>query len=189
VTTPALTYKTVTLAAYETQRHAVSGTVFVCSSATAQFKLSFDGGEDVTMAQGWSVNWSAGFRFLVFGNPSASAVTLSYYAGNAAMAYASNQTVITIKDPATYFRAGALAISNGATLSLNGLDGVNVRKQIIITNLSANVDLDVLDPTGTKMATVIPRSVWTVETSGALKLQNNGGLQIDIRVAELFYSP
>jgi hypothetical protein len=185
---PFLTYKSVTLAAYETQSHAVSGSVFVCVSATAAFELSFDGGGPVVIDQGWSVSLAGeGFRFLVFHNTSGAAITITYYAGNAAMAYASQQTIFTVKDPATYVKAGDESIANSQTLTYAGSDGAHIRKQIVVTNLDSNSDLDILDAAGDLCATVFPRSAWTIETSGQVSVENNSGAGISLRVAEIFY--
>lgn len=186
---PFLTYKSVTLPAYSSQSHAVTGTVFVCVSATAAFELSFDGQSRVTMDQGWSVDLRPeGFRFLVFHNTTGAAITITYYAGNAVMAYASQQTIFQVKDPATYVLAGAESIANAEQIDYSGEDSGNARKQFIVTNLDTDRDLDVLDANGDLCATVFPRSAWTVETSGLLSLKNNSGAGLSIRVAEIFYA-
>jgi len=187
--TPFLGYKTVTLLPYDTQPMGITGSVLVFDTSTASFLLSMDGGEYFQIRAGWSINLGDGtFSRLIFQNPTGAAITIGFYVGNAAMAYASQATILTVKDPATYVKAGAVQINAGATLQYNGTDGANVRKQIVVTNLDAALDLDVLDQAGNPCGLVFARSAWTIGTSGLVQLKNNQAAPLAIRVAEIFYA-
>jgi hypothetical protein len=187
-----LTYKSLNLPAYAVVPMAVSGSVFVCKSSTAIFYLSLDGGEEFPIEQGWSINLQGdeGFRNLIFHNRSGAAIAIEFYAGSSVMYYASQDTVFYSLDPATYAKAGAVNIDAGATIEYAGTDGAggNVRRQIVITNLDVNLDLQVLDKDGTLCATVFPRSAWTIETSGKVSVKNNNGAAMSINIAETFYA-
>lgn len=186
---PFLTFKTITLAAYETRPFATTGSVFVCKTASAPFVMNFDGEEDFDMDQGWSIDVTPNlFRMIVFKNLTAAAVTISFYAGGSALSYSSQNTVILAKNPATYIKAGALTIDPDQTITLSGVDGAKTRKQIVITNLENDTDLQVLDPANDVCATVLRRSAWTIETSGVLRIHNGNGIAMAINVAEVFYA-
>lgn len=183
------TSKSFVLAPYQVLPVSVRAAVFSCAVASAEFQISFDGGEYFPMQQGWTVdNRPNLFSQITFYNPTGTAITVTFYAGASAMFYSPPTTMAVIKNAPTYVKAGAYSIGAGETFDFNGLDGVKVRKQIIFTNLDDSVDLDVLDAAGSGCATVFPRSAWTVEASGKVSLKNNNGDDVTIRVAEIFYA-
>jgi len=175
-----LTFQTITLAAYELRPVAITGSVFVCKSATARFKMRFDAGEEIDMDQGWSVvvgneMWGR----LVFINTTAAEITLSFYAGSNAMQYASQATTMSVKPVSTRLVVGGPStisvLPAGTAYTIPGTNAGQIRKQIVITNLDGSRNLLIyagpllLDHA---CACVFPETAWTIESDVSLTIYN-----------------
>lgn len=186
-------YFDVTLAAYETRALSVTGAMFFCRSSTAQFWLNIDGGEDFPLEQGFAFRTPDGnyWNNIVLKNRSATALQVTGYIGSSLVTYAPpvEQINLAVKLAPTILRPNAATnLAAGATLTLAGTYLGKNRKQIVVTNLSAAGDLQILDSAGTVGAIAFPRSAWTIETSDTVKVKNNTGLLIDLQVLEIFYT-
>ena len=168
------------------------GNYFLCVTADNPFKVQFEGGERVDMAPGFAVNFrTVGvFNQIWFYNAQSVAVTVTYYVTNGSVEYFSAiQTVIFNKAAGSYTKGGgATVLANGGSLTFNGLDGTNLRKQIVVTNMSATATLDLQDGSGLVFGAVFPQQAWTLETNGVVKVVNNSGANATVRVGEAFYS-
>ena len=183
---PSLSFKTTTLPAFASLPMGVSGNFFYCSAATAPFKLSFDGGEELDVNAGFNVALDAGedYRFLVFRNPTAADISISYFTGRGSVNYILPALLVTATNAATYSKGSGIMYRANATYS--GLDGTKTRKQFVLTNLDASSTIYVQDGSGNDLGAVFPLSAWTIETSGALIVNNPSGA--NFLVGELFYA-
>lgn len=185
-----LIFRTVVLKPGETRSIAQAGAVFFCKSATAVFGLSIDGNQEIDFDAGWQLaiapsNWKS----LFLHNYSATDnCTITYYLGSSTVAYASQTLTFFSKLAPTTPLGNVITIAAGQTLTFNGVNGTQVRKQIIFANCDPGAGLDVLDGNGTQMGYVFASTSWTVECSGTIKLKNNNAGAVAIRVGEIFYT-
>lgn len=187
-----LTYRTVVVPAYTTLPIAQSGSVFFCSAASGNFNLTLDGGETLNMSAGWEINVGdkkAWQRFSLQ-NPSGTALTVSYYCGTAGVTYASQLNTFFAKNVGTQARgSGVLTLAAGATsAAYTGLLNTMPRKQFIVSNLSGNYTLYVLDSGSNVGLVVPPNQSATFETTDKLYVKNSGGGSATYSVMETFYT-
>ena len=188
-----LAFKSITLPAQQTVPVAVTGSLFFCKSADALFKLSFDGNAEIDMDQGWQVELGKGefFRNLLFVNPTNGAITVTYFAGTEQLRYWAPVTIVKqiVTDAPTYAKGGDLVnLAAAGTIVTTGLDGASRRRQIVVTNLDANFNLQILDSNNKVFAVVLPQRAWALATSAALTIKNATANPIQCVVGETFYS-
>ena len=166
----------------------MTGSIFSCSNATAGFKVSFDGGPFIPMQAGWCLDMRPEkFNTLVIENPSAVALTLAFYVTTATVGFATNF------NPATYTKgSGLLALDafGGAhdSVTFSGLDGINIRRQIMCTPATPGAGVWVKDANGNYLTGFSMGMIWTVETGGPITFQNMVAAPINILVGEIFYA-
>jgi hypothetical protein len=184
------TSQTVVLAPYEVRPLAVSGMVFSCALATAQFLISFDGQGYIPMQQGWTMdNRPNIFRSINLQNPTAVQITVTFYAGASAMFYSPPTTLALVTNAPTYLKgSGIVAIGAGASQTFNGVDAGKNRKQIIVTNLDAVNALYILDAANNIVLPVFAAESKTVELSGLCKVNNPNPAPVNAVVGEVFYA-
>lgn len=78
----------------------------------------------------------------------------------------------------------------GDTLALPGTPGAGQlrRKAILVTNLDANLNLEILDGNGDKILTVFPRTNITLPISEACSVHNANGSNIACNIAEIWWN-
>jgi len=187
---PNLNTSVVVLAPGETRQFAVSGQFFFCTAATAPFSMSIDGGSYNTILAGIAFPTAQPFSRLLLQDTSGSGCAITFMTGEAGIAYYPPSVTSITKGAPTYTKGSAtIALGAGATWDFLGLDGANVRKQIVVTNLDGAAQiLKILDKTGVIGATVYPQRGWTIETSGKVTVKNPNGGAINFEVLETFYS-
>jgi hypothetical protein len=171
------------------------GRTFVCVSAAAGFAMSFNNGKYFDCRNGveWSMNPDERYNLLKF--RSAIAQTLSILTGN--FFYHENVVTPVASVAQTFIKTAydpvlVNPIAAGASYSVSGTgasgSGLGYRKHFILTNLDADLDLDVLDSADSLRGTVFARQANVFETSDTLKIKNNSGQPIEFRLMEIFYA-
>lgn len=173
----------------------IYGRVFACTRTTGPFRMNFNDGEFFDI-KGSGIEWAlvgedryARLQFIA-----AADTTVEFYGGN----FFWHENVVTpvikvaqskVKPPAT----NPTVINAAATLTLPGGvaapgSGYGYRKALIVTNIDPALDLDVLDSADNIVGTVFFRQANVFETSDTLKLKNNNGSAMTVRVMEIFYA-
>jgi hypothetical protein len=178
----------------------VSGRFYATVSTTGLFYVQANQGAQIEQNQGrrFGTPESKEFSKLSFFNYTASAVTLTYYAG--ATEYVPDPSVIATintvnvnvssQAASTYTKgSGIQTLTAGNSNTYTGLDGVKVRKQIVIHNRATSTGvLDIKDGSGTLMYSLaIGASPFTLETNGTIQVTANGGT-CDYTIAATFFS-
>jgi len=195
----------------------IYGRVFYCNMATAPFEMNFNDGEFFPIL-GRGVEWAliGDDRYTRLQFRAAVAMSLEFYGGN----FAFHENVVVpvskvaqtvIKPPPTVTILGvtgplySVALAPAGIVSFPGTgaagSGLTYRKAFIVTNLSVDGDLDLLDTNPTShfvtgpviggaygIATIFPRQTNVFETSADLKLFNNTLAAIPYRIMEIFYT-
>jgi hypothetical protein len=184
------TSKSVTLAPYQVLPMAVSGLVFSCAQASAQFQVSFDGQGFIPMQQGWTYGPSpTPFTSLIFANNTGVQITVSFYAGASPLNYSPPTTLALVTGAPTYSKGGGIvAIGAGATVAFNGVDNGKTRKQFLLTNMDAAAALYIQDANANVVLPVFAGESKTVELSGMCKVNKPNGAPVNAVVGEIFYA-
>lgn len=182
-----LTFKTVTLAAQSVRIENVTGSVFICRDATAQFKMGFgDRSEYFPMQGGMGFRLEAGdyFSRITLQNDTNEAITLTYYLGQTeVLDYRLGRS-----NASTYLTGWAeTSLDAGATESFAGTSGDDYRKAIVVTNLDGSSDLQILDSSDQVAATIPPGTAWTIECGGTIKVKNPSAGTVNVNVAQIWY--
>jgi hypothetical protein len=162
------------------------GRTFACVNAPTNFQMSFNNGKYFDSRGG--VQWSlqANERYSVLKFLSVEAQTLDVLTGN--FSYHENIVVPVFRVAKTLVKPGPTIIEPDETIPLPGvIDGVGYRKHLIVTNLDPALDLDILDSEDEYLTTVFFRQSNVFETSDLMKLWNNNGSAMIIRVMETLY--
>jgi len=185
--------RTITIPANGTYPLRVTGSILVIISATAPFDVDTDRDGRRSMATDRKMGSPGGRQFhrLIFYDTSGADNSITFYVGD--QDYTPNTVVNTgitsIRNAPTYTKGQAIAtLASLGVATFSGLDGVKVRKQIIVTNLDAANSLRVLDANNNCIGVVFAASAWTVETSGQVKVYNPNGAGVDYNVGQIFYS-
>jgi hypothetical protein len=187
----ALSSKTTIIPAYASLQLAITGNFFYCTAATAPFKVSLDGAEDLDIDAGLNITLPSPqeYRFLVFRNPTANANTVSYFTGRGRVGVAT--PVIKVKNVETYAKgSGQIVIpADGTYVSFTGLDGVKVRKQFMVACQGVGTSIFICDAAQNGLAWVQYPGTWTAEVGGQLWLRTgNIGVGSVAFVGEIFYA-
>lgn len=83
---------------------------------------------------------------------------------------------------------GAISLAASGTLTLPGTSNGQNRKQIVVRNLDANFDIEVLDAGGNLFYTIEANEPWTFETDATFIIQNANAQAVEITVGETFYT-
>jgi hypothetical protein len=170
---------------------AMSGEFIFVASATGTFSIQLDGGlpMDVLPGMFFPVNL---FRNLIALDTSGAPNSVVLYTGPAGLSFFPPTTNTVTKDAPTYTKGTALgAMAGGAATNFTGIDAATgqTRKQIIVSNDDAALEVAVLDQNGVRIGRVYPQRPWTLATSGfvTVKNQNGGALTGVVDVGETFY--
>jgi hypothetical protein len=182
-----LTYKSLNLPAGQVIPVSVTGQLFTCKDATAAFKIAFgDRSEFFPMEAGLGFRLMEGDYFdrLTFRNDGSSDITVNYYAGRAEI----TDNRLGKLNSATYLTGHtAVAIAGGTTLTFTGINGTDLRKQIVVTNLASSGDLQILDASNNVAGTVPAGQAWTIECGGTIKVRNANVGAMGFNVGEIWY--
>jgi hypothetical protein len=185
------TAKSITLAPYQVMPVTVSGKVFSCSATSNSFLLSIDGGEYFPMRQGWTIDYRPDtFNTLTLYNNTATQVAATFYVGASAMFYSPPNTVAIVTNAPTYAKgSGIMALPGYGEQTYSGLDGANVRKQMIVCNMDAGgAMICIRDAAESIFMPIMAGESKTFECSGLLKLLNPNGGAVNVVVGEIFYA-
>lgn len=182
--------KVLTVPAGLTVPVSITGNNFVCTSATGQFFVKFDGGEEFPMdtGMGFKLLPEDFFGILEIRNPSASdSIDIAFYAGRGDI----TKIVVEAKLAPTRLLAGGPShveiIGAGVSLTVPGTNAGQRRKQIIVTNMDLSSDLTVLVGT-VRAARIFPRTAWTFETDATVVLKNETGSTMVVNILETYYT-
>lgn len=182
-----LSYKNLTIAGNGDRVVNVTGSLFQCKDSTAQFEISYDGGEYFPMEGGLGFRLEPGdqFKELRFRNTSSDAITVSFYAGRLEVI----DSRLGKSNSATYLTGHtSTTINAGASIEFTGTNANgDPRKQIVVTNLAPSGDLRILDSDNNVAATVPAGQAWTVETGGSVQVKNPNAGAMNFNVAEIWY--
>ena len=186
-----LIFRTLTVPALQTVTLNYQGSVWMCKSATATFGLAIDGAQEIDMDAGWQVNVAPQYwRSLQIHNRNNTALVISYYLGTSGLAYSNQNTTFFQKNASTYAKGSGLfnLADGGLSPAYTGMDGSNLRKQFIVSNLSANI-VYVIDGSGNEGVAVPANQSATFETGGQVNVKNTAGSGTSkICVMETFYT-
>jgi hypothetical protein len=182
-----LTYKSLSLPAGQTVPVNVTGQVFICKDATAVFDIAFgDRSDFFPMEAGLSFRLVDGdfFDRLTFRNDSAADITVNYYTGRAEI----SDNRLGKLNAQTYLSGySATSINASTTLTFTGINGTDLRKQIVVSNLAASGDLQILDSADQVAGTVPAGQAWTAECGGTIKVRNANAGALNFNVGEIWY--
>ena len=173
--------------------------VFVrCLEASGPFNIAFDLGSFFESGVGLGYRCIEGdvFNRVVIQNPdtATSAVSLTLVTGRMivdddrlnviANRNSSYQPIIDPQSKVTGWAPGTLAA--GANAAFTGApSGTNYRrKNIYVTNLDTNFNLQLVDSTGFVFLEVFPLTSVTIETSGYVQVLNPNGSAVACRIGE-----
>jgi hypothetical protein len=184
---------TILLKANSRQVYVVTGKAFATIACTAAYQVEADRGGVRDQIAGRNFVLEKNFKRLVFIETSGSDNQITFEAGAKLEVSAPTSVGVSVssvsKNAPTYTKAfNSNSIADGDTEVFNGLDGSNVRKQICVTNNSDTEVLQILDGDNNIGHYLQPLDVWTVETSGTIKVKNDSGGAIAFAVLEIFYS-
>jgi hypothetical protein len=183
---------------------AASGRMFVCKESNGTFQMSFNMGQFFPMEVGLGFRLEGSdFKTLTFRNDTAADITVTFYTGVAEVKDARLNTLVqrTIstsqKNYPTFTRGGkgngTISMAGNTTLDVTEL-ATYTRKQIVVTNMDAVNDLEIHalqddHATYCQSAFVPPRTAFTIETGGTVRIKNANGGVINIRILEVYYQP
>lgn len=165
------------------------GRVFVCTEATGPFRMNFNDGEFFDI-KGAGVQWAlpGEDRYARLQFHSVTDNDIEFYSGD--FAYNENVVLPVIKQAQTLSKPGPITINAGAKLTFpgSGIPGYGYRKDFIVTNLSQDSDLELLDGSDAPLDTIFNLHSKVYEISDTLKLHNTNAAPLSIRVMEIFYA-
>jgi hypothetical protein len=169
--------------------------VFHVVTSTAPFGFRPDNGHQLTVSDGKGMGYPGGPKWtkVTLYNSTANPITATFWLGSDAFSdnavTSTNITVTSVQDGSTYTKAtDAPALAAAAVLTFNGLDGIKIRKQIVVANNDPATALQILDNGNTRGGLVQPKTSWTLATNGVVKVKNPSGGAMDVCVVETFYS-
>lgn len=182
-----LSYKSVNVGAGQRSEVNVSGSLFTVQDSTAQFLVQFDEQtEFIPLESGMSLRMPGGemFRKLTLRNDTAAALTVNFYVGSIAVVDARLGRINT----GLYLTGHPFVSLDPAEVTVfTGINGTDLRKQIVVTNLDAASDLKILDSSDNVAATIPPGTAWTLECGGTIKVQNATAAPIPFNVGETWF--
>lgn len=184
----ALDFKSVTLQPMEVRPISVTGSVFSCLTADAQFWGSFDGGPFIPLQGGIQIdNRPSLFTSVTLQNKSLVALTLTFYCGTCAVTYSPVTVQTTNTNANTYIKGSGV---KAAATTFQGIDTANQnrpRKLIAVSNLDTSGNLlDVQDGNGNLLFRLASLETKALETKDVIIVPDPLGL--NFCVAEVFYS-
>lgn len=187
-----LATKTIVLGALGVQTVYCTGQYFVCIASSAPFVMSIDGGQELDMVAGIGFPTSTKFTSIIFRDKSGAGCSITFFTGSQGVNYQSPSFAVISKNSPTYSLGAPpiVAMAAGSKVDFLGLNGANVRKQILVTNNDAALIVQVLGSDGDVIGLVYPQRPWTLEVGGLVSVKNaNGGpLGGTVYVGETFYS-
>ena len=173
----------------------LAGTGFLLSAASAPLNIQFSGGTVFPVSAGFVINPgsasaspASGFTSVTFFNPTANAITVAFYVFQNGVNYVgTNQQ----KDVSSRAVGGGIInlAANTITAAITGTNNGNQRKQIIIHNLDANLQLYILDgPAGNVVDVIYAGQPWTLPTDAAVYVQNPNAAGVNYCVGQFFYN-
>ena len=170
----------------------LGGELFGCVVASQPFRMKFDSAGEFDCIQGAIIPVPGAFKSMTFLNYTASVVLLQIFVGVEGI------TIIptnTIKVYPTYPKGtdlkGGTALAAGAVAAFNGLDGLNLRKQIAVQNRDAGGNtIEVWDGNNVAVAEIDANSApWTMESGGLFTVKNPAGAAVSrVIITEIFYT-
>lgn len=186
-----LSFRTLTLAAFQTLDLACAGSMFYCKEASALFKLSFNGESPMDVESGWQIQ-DKDYTRLLFTNPTAAAIDIAFFYGTANVSYTAPVSIMSlvVRHAPTYPKGtGLVILAPGAADSYTGLDGDKERRQIVVSNLSQDNEIYLTDADDAVLAVIPPgNKPWTIEVGGTVKVKNPAAADISYVACETFYS-
>lgn len=190
-------FLSLTIPAGTTKHLAITGSVFLCKEATAEFEMAFNEGQFFDFDAGLSFSMSPGdvFQRLAFKNDSGAAITVEFYAGN--MLLQDNRLITPLtptytflaKPPATRATAsGVVALAASGTHSFSGTDTGDDRRQFVIANMDVAAVLYVQTSGSVVMGVVQPLTSWTIETDADLEVKNPGVGSVNYVVGQTWFA-
>lgn len=192
---------TITVPAGGVTNQAVTGRELFIKDASGALSVDYGDGKTPT-ARGSLLRSEKLFTWITFFNDNAADITVSYYCGESVpQDLLSSETMpASTKLAANGGDAGTallnadnnLELDHTEYVTLNGTDSTGRRRrQIVITNLSASLDLTIKKAAASarRAATVFPRTAWTLETDADLCVVNLSGSDgLVCQVLETFYT-
>lgn len=177
--------QTVTVQANQSLPVAVAGEYLWIQNTTQAIAVSVNDGVAFTCPAGPVLNLGT-FTSLVFTNNTASAITLTFWYGSAAMiAFANGAS----KDAPTVGKGTySAAIANNGTVNVPGNTGGLQRRQIIISNADANNTLVITDAAANPFDLIPPGQTHTYDTNSTLILSATKGAISLAVVGEIYYT-
>lgn len=182
---------------------AITGRELRIKDSDGPLSVQWMGRDKTPVKRGSYVSSPTPFTRLTFFNDSASAIDLSYYAGDSVP----QDTLDTESTPASSkIRShggtgnaafvdvnGLLSLNDGQSIPVLGVDSLGRRRRhIVVTNLSDSLNLTIKkDQTAGsyRIATVFPLTAWILETDADLAVWNSSGSSpISCQVLETFYT-
>jgi hypothetical protein len=127
------------------------------------------------------------FKRLEVRNPSAGEITVLLYIGGPLF----RDSRSAIIEPRTEGVAhGTTSLSGTTGVTLNGVpSGLRIRrKAVLVTNLDANLRLQLRDSSGGVIATVFPEQTYTLPISETVQAYNPNGSTIACNIAEIWWT-
>jgi hypothetical protein len=174
----------------------LAGSFFICTAADQNFEMSFDGEVFFAGFQGQRIPDFA-FTKLSFRATAGADTNITFYIGNVTMddtrlqiVHDENQILsVSAKIPKTYLQPGNANIAPGATLLIPGGNGGNQRKDIIIRNLDAALNLAVQNSASITGDIIQPLDFCPLETSDDVRVANPNGVAVAVCWFEVYYAP
>ena len=179
-----ISYKSLTLDAYERRRVDVTGQIFVCTACSGVLLTRMDNGEEFPITAGFVLE-PGQFKSLEFYNDSATATTIEFYTGTSIVSYLGNDMVRARGSDLKPLPFQTLD-ANGGVYDLPGTWDGRARKQVIVSNMDTN-EIIYVGSAAVPTAPVFPRTSWTVETDSFLRILNAAASQVQVAIAEFFY--
>ena len=176
----------------------VAGRSFICTSydSATPFLVSVNKSDFIPWQMGLHFTMPNGelIKHIQFKNPEAVDRTIEFFVTDLDIRDSRLNVVgggTLTKVPPTALKAGPEEIPAEDEIELEGAEddnGRTRRKQIVITNLSESVPIEVQNEAGEPIAAIFPQSAWTIETDANLKLVNPDGAALPVRILEVFYT-
>ena len=174
---------TIAVAAGATVMVNVTGQVFACDEASAEFFLLFDSQNSTLVRGGMQISVPGGFRTLSFQNASSDTLTVKYYVSDDLF------TMPYVKQASTVLVASSYSLAAGAMQDHPGVVNGRRRKSIVVSNTHATDVIKLRDAdTDVNLLQIAASGTSPVlETDADLKVRNPGANPITVNVGEFFY--
>jgi hypothetical protein len=177
----------------------VQGTFFYAKEATGPLLVAFDNGPDMPLDVGTGMESTRPgdvFQVVIFRNPFATDVTVTFWAGvgrfidNRFTLVASRDFALNCMDAKTKtYGSATVSIANAGVITFSGTPaGTQIRRRsLTVSNLDPTARLQILDSSSNPCETIEPKTSQVIFSSGALKLSNTSGGAVSFNASEVWY--